>query len=192
MSKDTEPLKNLSESYWNQRYLDEETGWDIGDASTPLITYTEKIQDRSCKVLIPGAGRAWEFDKLQKQGFKNVFILDWAEEALEAIRKRHPDIGGEGSFDLVLEQTFFCALPPSQRPEYVKQMHQILKPGGYLVGVMFQFPLSAEGPPFGGSKEEYQRLFSPLFDIEIMETCYNSIPPRAGRELFVKMRRKDD
>ena len=46
------------------------------------------------------------------------------------------------------------------------------------------------GPPFGGSFAEYRELFTPYFHIEIMEQCYNSIPPRVGNELFVKFLKK--
>jgi thiopurine S-methyltransferase len=96
----------------------------------------------------------------------------------------------QGTFDLIIEQTFFCALDPSLRKEYAKKMHSLLKSNGKLVGLLFDFPLAEEGPPFGGSKEEYLSYFKPYFSIEILESSYNSIPPRAGRELFIKLIKK--
>ncbi|MDX1334071.1 MAG: SAM-dependent methyltransferase, partial [Robiginitalea sp.] len=96
----------------------------------------------------------------------------------------------EGPFDLVLEHTFFCALPPDLRPQYAEKMAGLLKKGGKLAGLLFDFPLTEEGPPFGGSREEYLRLFEPFFEIRILEEARNSIPPRAGRELFFIFEKK--
>ena len=68
-------------------------------------------------------------------------------------------------------------------------MYALLNPNGKIVGLLFDFPLTSDGPPFGGSKEEYIPYFKPLFNIEILERCYNSISPRAGRELFFKFQK---
>jgi hypothetical protein len=63
-------------------------------------------------------------------------------------------------------------------------MASLLKSGATLSGVLFQFPLTKEGPPFGGSIEEYFDLFEDCFHISFIETAQNSIKPRADRELF--------
>ena len=89
-------------------------------------------------------------------------------------------------FDLVLEQTFFCAIDPALRKKYVSKMHEIIKPGGKLVGVMFNRSFEG-GPPFGGEANEYRELFEPYFKVKVMEPCYNSISPRKGAEVFVVM-----
>ena len=67
-------------------------------------------------------------------------------------------------------------------------MVELLKPNGNLVGVLFNIPLNDNRPPFGGNKKEYEKLFSEYFEIQKMETAYNSIPERQGNELFVKMK----
>ncbi|WP_395066314.1 hypothetical protein [Flavobacterium sp.] len=55
---------------------------------------------------------------------------------------------------------------------------------GKIIGLLFQFPLTKFGPPFGGSKEEYLKLFSNDFNIKTLETAYNSVKPRQENELF--------
>jgi len=50
---------------------------------------------------------------------------------------------------------------------------------------LFNFPLTDQGPPFGGSLEEYTKTFSKVFDIKIIDRCYNSIPERNSKELFI-------
>ena len=71
---------------------------------------------------------------------------------------------------LLSSKPFFCAIHPSMRPQYVQQMKKILKPGGKLVGLLFDFPLES-GPPFGGSYEEYKGHFQPHFHIKTLGTC---------------------
>ncbi len=189
---------NFNANYWNERYLSNNTGWDIGYPSPPLKDYIDSIHDKHLKILIPGAGNAYEAEYLIEQGFKNTWIVDISEEACKNIKKNIPKLNKdqavnadffdfEGSFDLVLEQTFFCALSPNLRAKYVKKMHEIIKPNGKLVGVLFQKELYQDHPPFGGFKPEYVELFESKFQINIMETAYNSIPPRKNSELFINL-----
>ena len=67
-------------------------------------------------------------------------------------------------------------------------MFDILKPGGKLAGLLFNRSFDG-GPPFGGNKDEYERLFSKRFEIKTMEDCYNSIAPRSGSELFIILKK---
>ena len=95
----------------------------------------------------------------------------------------------KGQYDLIIEQTFFCALDPSYRKKYAEKVQQLLKPKGKLVGLLFNRDFDG-GPPFSGNENEYQQLFQQHFDIAIMEACYNSIAPRSGAELFIKLIKK--
>lgn len=189
-------MKNqLNSDYWENRYQTNQTGWDAGTITTPLKNYIDQIADKNIKILIPGAGNAHELDYFLSKGFKNIFVVDFAETPLQNIRKRIPHFPEkqlihsnffelEGKFDLILEQTFFCALAPELRQRYATKMHSLLSEKGKLFGLLFDFPLTEEGPPFGGSKEEYLNLFSEDFNIKTMEASYNSIKPREARELF--------
>ena len=113
----------FDETYWDNRYKNGTTGWDIGHISTPLKTYFDQLEDRSLQILIPGGGNSYEAQYLFEKGFQNVFVLDLSETALSNIQKRMPSFPKEqlihqnffdfeGSFDLIIEQTFFCALHP--------------------------------------------------------------------------------
>ena len=187
--------KQLNKDYWESRYETNETGWDVGQITTPLKEYIDQIEDKNLKILIPGAGNGYELDYFLSKGFKNVFVVDFAETPLQNIKKRIPEFPEnqllksdffelDGTYDLIMEQTFFCALAPELRQKYVSKMHSLLSENGKLFGLLFNFPLTEEGPPFGGSKEEYLNLFSEKFHIKTLETAYNSIQPRTERELF--------
>ncbi len=191
----------LDESFWSEKYLDGHTGWDIGYVSTPLKEYIDQLTDKELKILIPGGGNSYEAEYLFENGFKNVSVIDISTIPLENLLKRVPSFPKknllhldyfelEETYDLIIEQTFFCALNPEIRKEYVQKTHQLLKPKGKLVGLLFNIPLNNDKPPFGGNELEYRSLFEEKFIIDIMETSYNSIPQRAGNELFVYMRKR--
>jgi methyl halide transferase len=185
----------LNKEYWENRYQNNEIGWDVGAITTPIKDYFDQISDKSLKILIPGAGNSYEFEYLINSGFENVAVLDFARNPLENIKKRLPSVADEqliasdffehnNQYDIIIEQTFFCALEPQLRKKYVAKMTSLLQPKGKLIGLLFQFPLTQVGPPFGGSKEEYLQLFQNDFTIKKLETAYNSISPRKENELF--------
>lgn len=190
---------------WSNRYKEQRTGWDIGYPSTPLKTYIDQLENKDLKILIPGAGNAYEAEYLYLNGFTNVHILDIAPDPLLAFQKRIPDFPSaqliqsnffehEGQYDLILEQTFFCSFPPTieNRSSYADKMSQLLGENGKLVGLWFTMPLTGDmvKRPFGGTKEEYLGYLSPYFNTCIFEQAHNSIPPRMGNELFGIFERK--
>ncbi len=198
--KTGETLKTISmtfdKAYWESRYRERAMGWDIGEISTPIKTYVDQLGDRNMKILVPGAGHGHEAVYLYENGFTKTYVVDIASLPLQHILEVCPGFPEdhlletdffeleERGFDLILEQTFFCALHPTLRPDYAEKMSDLLKPGGLLVGLFFDFPLTSSGPPFGGSLNEYKQLFGKKFKIHTLERAYNSIPPRQGNELF--------
>jgi len=193
-------MKNHSEDeYWTLRYKEERIGWDIGYPSTPIKEYVDQLTDKNLSILIPGAGNAYEAEYLWKAGFKNVFVLDISAFPLQQFQERNPDFPKnqllqtdffkyDGRYDLILEQTFFCSLVPTDKNRfaYAEHMGKLLKPSGRLVGLWFDIPLTGdmEKRPFGGNKALYLKYLEPHFEIKTFERCYNSIPPRRGNELF--------
>ncbi|MDQ3073658.1 MAG: TPMT family class I SAM-dependent methyltransferase [Bacteroidota bacterium] len=195
---------DFPEDYWSERYRQGQTGWDIGYASPPLTTYIDGLQDRDISIFIPGCGRGYEAQYLIEKGFKNIHLLDVSPEVITGLKNRFSEQLGSfiflhtedffshhGQYDLILEQTFFCAIPPSLRQAYAAKMHELLNPSGKLAGVLFdrEFP-QKDQPPFGGTRQEYIQYFSPYFYIDKMEKAYNSILPRLGQELFMILSKK--
>ena len=192
---------DLNKNFWDLRYQNNEIGWDIGYISTPLKKYIDQLTDKNIKILIPGGGNSYEAEYLHNLGFKNVFVVDISPTALTNLKNRVPDFPKNhlinidffklnNSFDLILEQTFFCALTPKLRDNYVLKMNQILRPNGKLVGLLFNIQLNKDRPPFGGTKKEFLSYFKNYFKIEIMELSYNSISERTNNELFIKLIKK--
>ncbi len=190
--------KELNANYWNDRYLQADTPWDIGGIAPALKAYFDQLSKKDLRILIPGAGKSHEAIYLHQQGFLQVFVLDWAPEAFALLRQAAPDFPErhflvcdffelQGSFDLIVEQTFFCAIDPALRGDYAKKVAELLAPGGQLIGLLFAQPFPFPGPPFGGTKAEYETIFQPFFTkVEIEESAL-SIKPRMGNELWVRL-----
>ncbi len=192
---------NLDKDYWENRYSSAQIGWNIGYPSTPIKTYIDQLDDKSLRILIPGAGNSYEAEYLWNKGFKNVYVLDFAKQPLDHLNYRIADFPQaqllninffdlNNHFDLILEQTFFCALNPSLRKRYVDKMNDLLKSNGKLVGLLFDFELTESGPPFGGRISEYTCLFEELFEITVLEPAINSIKERQDKELFFIFEKK--
>lgn len=187
----------FDKKYWQDKYINQQTGWDIGYISTPIKEYIDQLSDKSLKILIPGAGNAHEAAYLYKKGFEKVFVLDIADEPIQNFQNSvsgfpktqiiHQDFfKHQGHYDLIIEQTFFCSLHPNQRKDYVNKAAQLLKKNGKLVGLLFDIDFNSPYPPFGGYKELYKDLFAEKFVMQVIETSYNSIKPRRNNELFIK------
>ena len=187
----------LNADYWNARYQSGQTGWDMHQASPPLTHYIDTLTQKELRILIPGCGNAHEAEYLLKKGFTNVTLIDISEIVTARLAAKYEGkslkiICGDffnhtGLYDLILEQTFFCTLPPIMREAYMAKCAQLLDLNGKIAGVLFNKPLGIPGPPYITHDEEYKKLFKKHFRINIFGDCYNSIPPRMGSEAFFEV-----
>jgi len=162
----------LNKQYWSNRYIQNTTGWDLGKVSPPIKVFVDKLINKKINILIPVSGYGYEAEYLFLNGYLNTSVVDLAKEPLQNIKKRvanFPEkqlieadffnLSKNQKFDLIIEQTFFCAINPKLREQYVKMCYSLLNNGGRIVGLLFyDIPLK-EDPPFGGDKFEYLKLF---------------------------------
>jgi SAM-dependent methyltransferase len=192
---------NLSGNFWDEKYKNNDIGWDLGEVSPPLKAYIDQLTNKNLKILIPGGGNSYEAEYLHKNGFKNVYVIDLSKTALKNFKERVPSFPLahlinndffhlEMTFDLIIEQTFFCAINPLLRSKYVKKSNDLLTTNGKMAGLLFDAPLNTDKPPFGGCKEDYTNNFKLYFDIVLMENSHNSHNSRLGKELFFIIKKK--
>ncbi len=187
----------LKADYWNTRYQQNQTAWDIGYISTPIKEYINQLTEKNLRILIPGCGNAYEAKYLLEKGFTHITVVDISTTLTEQLnnsltaeekQKIHIITDDffeiEGKYDLMIEQTFFCAIDPSLRHQYVVKTASLLSEKGKLAGLLFNRNFE-NSPPFGGDENEYRQLFSMHFRMKCLDACYNSIPARAGNELFL-------
>jgi SAM-dependent methyltransferase len=191
---------NDVKQFWETRYVNGQTGWDLKEVSPPLKHLINDLPRKDLQILIPGCGNAYEAAYLMQQGFTDVTVLDIAEMPLKALQNQmQRDVTEgrlklicedfflhKGQYDVILEQTFFCAIDPKLRERYAQKMHELLKPGGVLTGVLFNREFEG-GPPFGGNVKEYENYFEPLFSSVSFPVCDKSAAPRAGSEVWMRV-----
>lgn len=191
----------LDANYWEQTYQLDKTGWDIGYAATPIKEYIDQLTNKNLKILIPGAGNAYEVEYLFNAGFKNTYLLDFAETPINNFKNRLPEFPNQQlicenffdhcqQYDMIIEHTFLTSLPRNLRKEYAQKMSTLLFPNGKLIGLLFNHEFGNPDPPYGGTIKEYEQLFEPYFHFTIFESSTNSIKPRMGKELFILLTKK--
>lgn len=193
-------MEQFNANYWDERYQNNQIGWDLGQCSPPIKAYIDQLTAKNIAILIPGCGNAHEAAYLLSKGFTNITLVDIAPSLVAKLKQQFEGTAVNvllgnffdltGSFDLIIEQTFFCAIDPSQRKTYVNKVASLLKPGKKLVGLLFNKEFNQPGPPFGGTVLAYEELFSEAFIILTMEVAYNGIKPRQNTEVFINFSKK--
>jgi thiopurine S-methyltransferase len=188
--------------FWNKRFDDGTTPWNAGCVPPALMAYAAGHPEQA-RTLIPGCGHAWEADWLARHGW-DVTALDFSAAAIEAARQQLGNWPGQlvcddffgfappTAYELIYERAFLCALPRKLWEGYGRRMHELLVPGGRLLGFFF-FSDEPKGPPFGITPGALDALLSPWFvrtDDQAVNAA-DSIPVFAGRERWQVWQRID-
>ncbi len=188
---------------WQQRYLDNDTPWDKGAPSPPLVDLLQCWAPRG-RVLVPGCGFGHDAVAIAAAYPDcEVVGLDVAPAAIAAARQRNRHencrfeegdflqpcgaTGVSAAFDAIWEHTLFCAIDPDQRGAYAAAVPTWLKPGGTFAAVFYITPDPARGagPPFGVGHRELSALFGSRVRFEREWVPERSYPGREERELMV-------
>ena len=197
--------KEYSREDWQGHYESDDLGWDLGQVAPPFVKLWKEEKLPVGKALVPGCGRGHEVIFLAENGFE-VTAIDFSEGAItyleRALEKRslkgrvlHQnffclDKSHDGVYDLVLEQTFFCAIAPRQRQDYVRNVTRILKPGGMLVGLFYNTDKEG-GPPYNTTREDIAVNFAKNFKILELDKTTLSAEQRKDKEWLGIFEKKD-
>ena len=187
---------------WESRYQANDAYWDHGAASPGLVDFLNSHGELgSGSVLVPGCGTGHDVRAWAKTGWRTVG-LDIAPTAINLARERTEQAGLSAefrigdflhensgtTFDWVFEHTFFCAIDPGERDDYVKALLRWLQPAGHYLAVNYMLT-EGEGPPFNVTRQEIWDRFSPSFEL-LDEWEPRSFSHRTGRERMFWWRRK--
>ena len=200
-------IKDVSSSnFWDQYYVKDDIGWDIGGVTPIFKDWCDKLTEKST-IFVPGAGNGYDPLYFSKQGH-NVLAVDFAEEPVKRMKYEADkedlsinilksdlfdlDMKYNNQFDYVIEYTCFCAIDPEKRKIYRDIMYEILKNKGELIGLFFPLNKTQDegGPPFGVHLEETISLFSSKF--QLIDSLFHplSIAPRVANERYLRFRKK--
>lgn len=189
---------------WEARYGSGDMPWEKGEASPGLTDFLATHPELARgKVCVPGCGTGHDVREWARAGFA-VTGYDIAPSAIRLCRERTVAAGLAAQFELgnfledepterfdwLFEHTLFCAIDLADREDYVRAILRWLKPGGDYLAVNYMIP-DKDGPPFGTTREELWRRFSPHFDL-IQESVPRSYPNRTGLELMFWWRGKPE
>lgn len=188
---------------WETRYQTGDTPWEKGEAAPPLMEWLAQYE-LDGRILVPGCGSGHDVRALARAGADPVGI-DIAPSAIQRAAAL-PRAGGEvyevadlfalpehltDTFDWVFEHTCFCAIDPVRRADYVAAVTAALKPGGRLLAIFYIDPGNDnDGPPFGVSHNEIDRLFCGMFEMITSYVPRLAYPGREDRELVCLLRKR--
>ncbi|MBC8284326.1 MAG: methyltransferase domain-containing protein [Nitrospinae bacterium] len=188
--------KGYSRDDWQRHYDENDLGWDLGQVAPPFVSLLESNTIVPGKTLVPGCGRGHEVVYLAENGF-DVTAVDYSTGAVNHLKKTvqqqqlnsqvlhidffELDSTHDDVYDLLIEQTFFCAISPEQRPLYVATVARALKKGGMLAG-LFYHTGQQDGPPFNTTQEDILKHFSDSFEIRELAQAKNSAEQRKDKE----------
>ena len=195
---------SLDNSFWNIRYQNNQTGWDLGEISNPIKKWFDNQENKKINILIPGEGKGHEVKYGFENGFRNIFYMDFSSRAADLFKEICPGFPKDQIltgdffslkkplfFDVIIEQTFFCAIDPVLRPNYVEKTNEILKENGKIIGLLFNREFDTNGPPFGGTEKEYRGLFNSKFNFKKFENSLLSSLPRKEYEFWIELIKKN-
>ena len=201
------PHTSEQREFWEHLYQAGTTPWDLGCPAPPLATFlNSNYKVKPGSILVLGCGSGHDCMLFARHGFQ-VTGIDFAPSAIRATNEKFSQAGIAGTsgfllerdifdiheydhyFDYVLEHSCFNSIHPSRRRTYAWTVHDLLKPGGKLIGLWWTVDRPG-GPPFGVLKEELFELFSPYFNFDLIHIPNDSAPARKGTELFTLMTAK--
>jgi len=202
--------KEPDAAFWAELYRIGDTGWDQGGPSPGLVDFMKEqagapdpVLPCAGRALVPGCGLGHDARALAAANFE-VLGLDVVERAireatrlaelekLDNLRFERADFLNlpapmRGPYDLIFENTFFCAIDPEHRERYVEIAADLLKPAGFLLGVFYNIQPES-GPPFGATRGELIERFESRFQL-VLDHIPRSISRREGKEILMLWRR---
>ena len=191
-------------NYWESVYDTEgNPGWNLQEPAAALKEMLPRLKLPKSRILVLGCGEGHDAAFFAEAGHV-VTAVDFSKRAIEIGKKKYGrftnlkfiqadiftlDSSWNRSFDLIVEHTCFCAIPPERRADLVQLWCRLLHEQGQLMGVFFAM-LKRAGPPYGSSELEIKSALKKNFQTLVWQRWQKSIPRRATRELFVLAQKK--
>lgn len=201
---DTPQIQNPQ--FWMDVYKSEPNpGWNLNEPAEAFKDMLPRIKLPKSRILVLGCGEGHDAALFAQAGHL-VTAVDFSKDAIARGKQKYGDLTNLSfyesnifhlpqewnfSFDVVVEHTCFCAIPPDQRNELVRLYRRMLHEEGQLMGVFFAME-KRSGPPYGSTEWEIRKRTEQGFHYLFWGRLRNSLPSRLGRELFVLAKKRKD
>ena len=205
-------------SYWSHRYETDDIPWDLGaetavfralraDGEVPVPAF-DAASKRPSRVWVPGCGSGYDVLGIARDGYHSVGV-DFSSTAIDRLQALAAQKGLEiepivadifdlagrfraGWFDLAVDYTCYCAIPPERRVEYAQLLADSLRPGGFAICLAFPIEARPSGPPFEVRPAEMTHEFESVgFACVSRRRHPKSHSKRASREELLVFRREE-
>jgi SAM-dependent methyltransferase len=193
-----------SPNFWVDFYAKEgQPNWDLQAPARAFVDMLPRMKLPKSRILVLGAGEGHDAALFAEAGHV-VTAVDFSSEGIHRGRERYGHLRNlrfvqenifnlpsdwNHSFDIVIEHTCFCAIPPEQRKDLVTLWRRLLHEEGQLMGVFFAM-LKRAGPPYGSSEHEIRYYLEKYFQFLFWGRWRDSLPRRQARELFVLAKKR--
>jgi 2-polyprenyl-3-methyl-5-hydroxy-6-metoxy-1,4-benzoquinol methylase len=191
---------------WNNLYQErqvETMPWYNPDLDADLEQALGELKINSGTALDLGTGPGTQAIALAKKGFR-VTGTDISEAAITQADSKTKEEGLDvrfiqddifnshlnQEFDFVFDRGCFHVFHPDLRQDYVRIVHSLIKPKGYLFLKCFSHLETSEGGPYRFTPEEIKKIFGVRFHvISIHETVYQGTLDPLPKALFSILQR---
>ena len=104
--------------------------------------------------------------------------MEWGEGTKDCLKRElHEELGLTAEIGDLFYVNDFAQLSAFRKNDQLFSFYFLVEQIDFntIQAINHDFPLTEEGPPFGGSLQHYTDLFEPYFHVNVLERSYNSI-----------------
>lgn len=190
--------------FWLDAYKTEANPkWNLNQPAEAFKDMIQRLKLPKSRILVLGAGEGHDAAFFAQAGHV-VTAVDFSKEGIRRGKEKYAGLSNlhfeeanifhlpqqwNHSFDVVVEHTCYCAVPPDQRNELVRLWRRMLHEEGQLLSIFFTME-KRSGPPYGATEWEIRKRLQDYFHFLFWGRWRQSLPQRQGRELFVLAKKK--
>lgn len=189
----------MEPDFWLERWQKGQTGFHLGHPNPRLVQHHAALgAGPGSRVLVPMCGKsldlAWllsqghavvgvELSAVAVQAFFDEHELSPTVEPAGALERHHVpgleifrgdlfalDRARLGPVSALFDRAALVAWPPSMRERYVRHIADLVPSGAHGLLLTFEYePPSVSGPPFSVDERAVEGLYSPSFEITLLE-----------------------
>jgi len=191
----------MQADFWHQRWANNQIGFHQSRANPYLQRHWSQLNIvPGTRVLVPLCGKSLDMNWLAEQGYP-VLGVELSEKAVQEFFSEQglePFVSQQGAFKVyraaeieiwcgdffslcaediagchaLYDRAAIIALPEAMRHRYVEHLNKVLPSEckGLLITLDYD-QTQIDGPPFSVPDEEVQRLLSPDWALQVLETC---------------------